>query len=215
MKILYLSQHLLFIQTILMKHLFLIFSILFSTSLFTQAQEVPPKVPRDSTNAFLNAHYGGGTRGFLENVYKNINYPLASRNNCNSGILIAKLTFGQNGQITNLTFYNPLDDDLEEEVTRIINLTAKGWKSSVAGKSFIISFSFLVGVREKLDGYINVTAEVLNSDGCETTKQLQRKLNRAVKKEKYEKALTYCIEILRRNPWSEEHIKLYKELMKR
>lgn len=195
-----------------MKNLLLIFSILLSNSLFVKAQDLPPKVFKDSVDAFFDAHYEGGSREFLEEVYQNIYFPLAARSNCNSGILIVKLIFGRNGQLTNLTFYNPLGDGLENEVKRVLLLTRKKWNNVNPDESIVISFSFTVGEKEKLEGYINVIA----LQNCyHTTEIFQKKLDKTISKEKYDKAIEYCTEIIKRNPWSEKHIKLYEELKKK
>lgn len=195
-----------------MKNLLLIFLILLSTSLFTQAQEIPPKVENDSTEAFLDAHFEGGAKGFLESIYQSINFPGEARNNCNSGISIAKLTFGKNGQIIDLTLYNSLGQGLDEEVIRMIRITQKSWKSTVAEKDVLISFAFRVGEKERISGYINVIAYGPDHNCFHTTKTFQKKLDKAIKKKKYDKAMEYCAEIIKRNPWSEEHHKLYDEL---
>jgi len=197
-----------------MKNLLLILAFLSSFPLFISAQEVPAQVHEDSIDAFLNTHYKDGARGFLEMFYKNINYPKVARRNCTSGILIVKLTFGKNGSIAKTELFNPLGDGIEEEVVRVINISKGGWKSLAEGRSISFSLGFIMGEKEKLNCYITMIA-VINGLNCYTIKDFQKKLNWALKKEKYEKALAYCDQILRRNPWSEEHIKIYEELVEK
>jgi hypothetical protein len=197
-----------------MKNLLLIIAFLFSSQ-FAQAQEIPAQVHEDSIDAFFNTYYEGGVRDFLEHFYKNINYPKSARKNCTSGILIIKLSFGENGTISKLQYFNPLCSGIESETSRVLNKSKAGWKASAKGKSITFSLGFMMGEKEKLDSYITVIADEVDGQRCYTTKDFQRKLDKAIKKGKDEKALAYCVEILKRNPWSAEHLKLYEALVKK
>lgn len=75
-----------------MKNPFLIipFFLISTVSIYAQNEDL-----EDKADAFLDAHYEGGAKAFLELVYTNINYPKIARANCVSGFSVTTI-FGEN-----------------------------------------------------------------------------------------------------------------------
>lgn len=196
-----------------MKNLFLITFCLFLTITSINAQN---DSLNDAADDFLDAHYEGGSKAFLELLYQNVQFPMEARNNCISGVSIVTIFFGKNGQIKGIQQRNPLGGGLQEEVSRVTNLTLNGWKKNIENEIFTFTVAFMVGERDKLKGYINIVAYGLPQyEQCPTTKEFEKKLAKALKKEKYEDAKAYCEQLLQRHPLSTAYLEQYEMIIKK
>jgi hypothetical protein len=195
-----------------MKNLFLITFCLFLTITSINAQKDSVSI---ANNNFLNEHYKGGAKAFLELLYQNVQFPAEARNNCISGVSIITILFGEDGQIKGIQQKNPLDGGLEEEVSRITRLTLNGWNKNIEDEIFTFSIAFMLGERDKLEGYIKVIASGLPQyEQCPTTKEFEKKLAKALKKKKYEAAKTHCEQLLQRHPLSTTYLEQYEMIIK-
>jgi hypothetical protein len=196
-----------------MKNLFLIILCFLIPTISIDAQNDDLE---DKADSFLDAHYEGGAKAFLELIYTNIKFPEEARSNCISGVSIMTIRFGQQGEIVGIQQRNPLGGGLQTELSRVIRLTVRDWKKNFEDTSFTFSIAFMIGERDKLDAYIRVIAYGLPQyEACPTTKYFEKKLKRTLEKKKYENAKVYCEELLQRHPFSETYLKQYEMIIEK
>lgn len=169
----------------------------------------------DAAHNFIEAYYEGGERAFLELFYKNFHFPADAQNNCIAGVSMMTITFEQRGQIVGIRQQNPLEYGLQDEFSRVTRLTRSHWKNNLEDTSFTFSIAFMVGERDKLDGYIKFIGYGSQYEQCPTTKEFEKKLTKALKKEAYEDAKFYCEQLLQRHPLSTAYLEQYEMIIKK
>lgn len=197
-----------------MKKLILILSLFltFSINAFSQDESM------DLFKDFLDNHYKGGEKAFLELFYTNIKFPIRARENCISGVSSMTINFGRRGRMLGIEQKYPLDYGIEQQISRVTELTENNWTSNTQDTSFTFTVAFITGEKEKLNADIKVIAYGMPQyKKCPTTKDFEKKLKKALKKGKYEEAKEYCEELLQRHPFSEDYLEyevVIKELLK-
>ncbi|MBI1228007.1 MAG: hypothetical protein GC192_22435 [Bacteroidetes bacterium] len=175
--------------------------------------------PADSSfvsnfDAVLEEHFEGGVKGLLQHFYSTVKYPSDARMHCRSGQLLVKATVSPQGAIQSVQFLNKLGNGIEEEMESVLKGTAGKWKSSSGIVELFFSIGFELEGIAKVNGDMKVVAygSGAHGEGCESTEDIELKMNKAIGKGKTEKAAEYCEELLRRDPFSPAYNKAYKTL---
>jgi len=162
----------------------------------------------------LPAHFVGGIDGFLRHFFEKVKYPADARLNCRSGQLLIKVTVSPKGEVQAVAFLNQLGYGIEEEVESVLKASDGKWNPSSEGAVlfFTIGFELEDVAKIKGDMKINAYGSGAHGDGCETTKVIEKQLDKAIMKGKKGKAMAYCEELLRRYPFSAEYTQMYNKV---
>lgn len=187
---------------------------IFMAGNFCMAQKNLPENFESNLAEVLENRFNGGSKPFFQLVYGNIKYPGEARAACRLGQLLVTLSISEQGHIENIQYLNELDYGLEEEVKRVLELTAGRWLPSENSSALYFSVGFHIERTADIKGDLKVTAYGLSGGdkSCENNQSIEEKLHKAIKKKQSEKALEYCEELLRRDPLSTEYRKIYAEL---
>lgn len=141
-------------------------------------------------------------------------YPADARTHCRSGQLLVKVMVSPQGAVQAVTFLNMLGYGIEEEVTSVLMATAGKWNTATESADLLFSIGFELDGIAKINGdmKINAYGSGAHGGGCESTEELEAQMDKAIKKGKKDKAMAYCEELLRRNPFSVEYANAYNEL---
>ncbi|XOV91073.1 MAG: hypothetical protein ACFHWX_12770 [Bacteroidota bacterium] len=114
-----------------------------------------------------------------------------------------------NGEIRNAQIINSLNEALDQEILRVLELTAGNWVSDDSTYEFRLPISFNSGGKDfYVDPAPNNYMEgiVLSTFGYSysfpSDQKLIEKLNKNVEQEKYQEAEDYVNELIRRNPFN-------------
>ncbi|MCU0347704.1 MAG: energy transducer TonB [Saprospiraceae bacterium] len=162
----------------------------------------------------LEERFEGGFQGFLRHFYQLVKYPQAARSNCRTGQLLVAVKISSDGAIQGVSFLNKLGFGIEEEVERVIKTSAGKWKTATNEADLFFSIAFIMEGVAELNGDMKIIAYGGGTSGgvCESTQDIETKMDNALKKGKKDKAMEYCEELLRRYPFSSLYIKAYSEL---
>lgn len=164
-------------------------------------------------------YYDGGSRQFLELMYHNIKYPHAAREQCRIGKLMTEVYISPESKIVRIEFKNPLPlgFGLEDAVISVIALSASHWKTEGEGIIVPVVFSFSIELKENLKGDINVIAYSTAPDSsCPVSRSsLEADLKRLEKREKWEKAVSVCEELVRRYPEESKYFEKFTKYSER
>ena len=166
----------------------------------------------ETRNNFIEKNYKGGEQVFLKYIYENISYPEDARNRCTMGFVKIKLELQKSGEITAIRFHNEIGDGIEKEIVRILSLTSGNWKSSKEERSTDLLFDWRINENLSGKGDINVSAGIQGI--CESTKNLESKLKRYIKKEKYKKAKGVLDKLKSRDSFTDAYDEVEKILDK-
>lgn len=166
-----------------------------------------------SFDEFIEAHYEGGTKGFLTLFYENVNYPNEARSHCVMGVVKIRLTISETGKVEKIGFYNKLGYGIEEEIVRVIELTEGNWKDINAGNSNVdILIEWRINEEPEELGDIRIVTEVQGMT-CMSTTLLEKRMRKYIKKEKYNKAREVYDFLMYRNPHSLKYINEGKTIL--
>lgn len=162
----------------------------------------------------LEERFVGGADAFLRHFFEKVHYPADAREHCRSGQLLVKVTVSPKGEIQAIQFLNKLGNGIEEEVETTIKATNGKWKTSPESSDLYFPIGFQLEGVAVVNGDLKVVAygSGAHGGGCESTPAIEAKMDKAIKKGKKDKAIEYCEELLRRNPFSAEYIKAYNVL---
>lgn len=162
---------------------------------------------------FLKTNYLPGPKAFLINIYENIKFPIGARTSCTVGKLKMRLVIHQDGFIEKVQFLNMLGNGLEEEAIRVMQFVKKDWLTLEKDTTRVVdlTIAWQIGTTQVIKGDINLVAE----GRCNSNAYYLRKLEKMMKKEKYEKAKLITIELLKRDPDSSQFRQLDKVVTER
>jgi hypothetical protein len=169
----------------------------------------------------IDKRYKGGEIKFREFIEQNLEYPVNSVINKNIGFSITGITITPKGKIVEISNTNPIDDFIEKDIIRVLNLTKKNWLKSDSiseNETFYIQIAYILNGKKKPPEIINpvnekynfiepivITALGLNdSFSPPTDEYVAIMFSEYLKKNKYDEALIYIDELIRRNPFNKE-----------
>lgn len=164
-----------------------------------------PLSAQDTTDvfaAFLEAHYDGGERAFLEDVYQTIRYPQAARANCGIGHLRVRVIVKADGGLQRITFLTPFGYGVPEEVTRVLSAHQRKWIGTGHAEQLDFSIGYQLGGSPEVKGDVTVVAYTVGNphapSGCPANEDLEKRLRRAAEKGREHRVKELTEELLRR-----------------
>ena len=143
---------------------------------------------------------------------------MGARINCGYGKSVVEISIDKRGNLVEINFEGKvrLGFGLEDEIIRIIKLTAKNWKASTTPAQFKLGIVFWLKDRDpEMSGDVFVIGYGLPNEDCiKSKKTYQKQLVKYEKRKKYKKALEACKALLKREPEDEELLKKYEYFTK-
>ena len=196
--------------------------ISFSSGLYSQKFKKP-----------IDYRFKGGEMGYISFFSKGIHFPKTSIENGTFANSITKIKVNPEGTVTEITVINPIDSIIDNEVLRVINLSKNFWKKCDSinhDQVFYVQIAFslpgfqpnlckpksqeimklfpepiIVGIPESL--LPTLSKENSIKKPFEKSEELSERLNSNLKNEKFEEALPFLNELIKREPFNRE---LYK-----
>jgi hypothetical protein len=181
----------------------------------------------------IDYRFKGGEIGYISFFSKSIHFPETAIKNGIIANSITKITLNPEGKIIEISFINPIDSIIDNEVLRVIDLSKIFWKRCDSIKHdqvFYIQIAFslpgfqpnlckpkskeimkifpepiLVGIPESLPH--TLTKENNSKISVKESEELSGELNSTLKNEKFEEALPLLNELIKRDPFNRD---LYK-----
>jgi hypothetical protein len=202
--------------------LLLLFCISISDSLYSQKFKKP-----------IDYRFKDGEMGYISFFSKSIHFPVTSIEKGTFANSITKITVNPEGEVTEIAVINPIDSIIDNEVLRVINLSKNFWKKCDSIKHdqvFYIQIAFslpgfqpnlckpnskeimklfpepiIISIPESL--LPSLSKENDSKRPIEKSEELSEKLNSNLKSEKFEDALPFLNELIKRDPFNRD---LYK-----
>ena len=167
----------------------------------------------------INTRFKGKETGLRTLLAKNLNYPALSLEEKSIGYSITGITITPEGKIFEISTINPIDESIEKDIYRVLQMTKNKWLKSdtvSTNQTFYVQIAYALGntpvienpVKDKHNfiDVIVVTALGLGNDNFlpESDESIATKLGEALEKNKYSKAQSYIDELIRRNPFNKE-----------
>jgi hypothetical protein len=165
---------------------------------------------------FVEEQFKGGTIEFRKFITANIKYPQQSVEKAVVGLSISSCTITPDGAIENISIINPIDQHIDLEVKRVIELTKTKWNKSEdsISRTFYLQIYFILkGIQfdtyeltaENVIKSFSVTVLGLKLSEAEvpkrTTQYIIESIGTALSRKKYPDALEFINEAIRRNPF--------------
>ena len=202
--------------------LLLLICISISDSLYSQKFKKP-----------IDYRFKGGEMGYISFFSKCIHFPVTSIEKGTFANSITKIKVNPEGKVTEITVINPIDSIIDNEVLRVINLSKSFWKKCDSirhDQVFYIQIAFsLPGFQPNLckpksKEIMNLFPEPIivsvpefllptlskgndSKKPIEKSEELSERLNSNLKNEKFEDALPFLNELIKREPFNRD---LYK-----
>lgn len=202
--------------------LLLLACILISNTLYSQKFKKP-----------IDYRFKGGETSYISFFSKNIHFPMIAIENGTIANSITKITLNPEGEISEVTIINPVDSIIDSEVLRVIDLSKNFWKKCDSIKhdqAFYIQIAFslpgfqpnickprsreimklfpepiLVSIAKSLPP--DLTKDIDSKISFKKSEELSEKLNSNLHNEKFEDALPFLNELIKRDPFNRD---LYK-----
>ena len=182
---------------------------LFTLSSFISSEN--NTITNDDDSSFyyvLDNRFTGGSDAFIELFKKNVRYPQEAFDNCRVGLSKLKLTISQDGQLEKYEFTNKLGMGIEEKLSTFLDATKEEWKSWARASEMEMTIGF--SLITKSDSYYP-DADLLvlqksafkfatDNEYCDSDSKVEKRVKKYIKKRKYDKALSFSEELLRRHP---------------
>ncbi len=160
----------------------------------------------------LDNRFQGGSDAFIELFKKNVRYPQEAFDNCRVGLSKIKLTISQDGKLDKFEFSNELGMGIEEKLTTFLEATKEDWKSWARASEMEMTIGF--SLITKSDSYYP-DADLLvleksafkfatDNEYCDSDAKVIKRVKKYIKKKKYDKALPFAEELIRRHPDEQE-----------
>ncbi|MFK7773089.1 MAG: hypothetical protein AB8F94_13160 [Saprospiraceae bacterium] len=172
-------------------------------------------VNEDNTSFYyvLDNRFEGGSDAFIELFKKNISYPQEAFDNCRVGLSKIKLKISQDGKLEKYEFSNKLEMGIEEKLSAFFDSTKDNWKAwaRTSEMEMTIGFSLIT----KSDSYYP-DADLLvleksafkfatDNEYCDGDAKVEKRVKKYIKRKKYDKALSFAEELVRRHPDNQEY----------
>jgi hypothetical protein len=163
-----------------------------------------------------------GEKGLSDFLMKNIQFPESSLRNNTFGYSISRILISPDGRIDSITIINPIDKYIDREVIRLLKLTSKLWlKCDTVNHSqpFYIQIVFSMKSMNQNLSLSNTVSNKLfikpvlvtafgfkngSRETPETDEILWTKCSELVNSGKFNDALPYVNDLIKRNPFNKE-----------
>jgi hypothetical protein len=202
--------------------LLLLVCISLSDSLYAQKFKKP-----------IDYRFKNGENGYISFFSKNINFPVQAIENGTIGNSITRISLNPDGEINGITIINPIDSIIDKEVLRVIDLSKSFWKKCDTinhNQVFYIQIAFSLSgfqpnlCKPKTDEILKLfpvpilitqpgpLAGTLSKEDnakipFKKNEELSEKVNSMLDKGKFEEALPFINELIKRDPFNRD---LYK-----
>lgn len=191
----------------------------FSSFIYSKNQEetiLKNEACLDTGSSFyyvLDNRFQGGSDAFIEEFEKYVSYPQEAFDNCRLGLakISAKITV--DGKLEDLKFLNPLGFGIEEKLQNFFDKTSTNWKAWARSSNFEMTVGFSL-ITSKDSYYPDADLLVLEKSAyrwatdnkfCDPDAKIQKRIKKYFKKKKYEKAIPFIEELMRRYPDNTEY----------
>ena len=134
--------------------------VLFSIAIIISIVIFPASAQKNSSNkekVYLEVdempEYPGGKEGFLKFIASNVKYPEEAKKKKISGKVFVSFVVDKKGVVTDARVVRTINDALDKEALRVINLMAKWKPGKMDGKPVDVQFTvpilFKLGDKEK------------------------------------------------------------------
>ena len=173
------------------------------------------EISNDDETSFyyvLDNRFQGGSDAFIELFKENIRYPQEAFDNCRVGLSKIKLSISKDGKLEDFKFTNKLGMGIEEKLSHFLESTKNDWKAWARDSEMELTIGF--SLITKSDSYYP-DADLLvleksafkfatNNEYCDSDAKVEKKVNKYIKRKKYDKALSFAEELVRRHPDNQE-----------
>lgn len=169
------------------------------------------KITADEGSSFyyvLDNRFTGGSDAFIELFNKNVRYPKEAIDNCRVGISKMKLSISQDGKLEKYEFTNELGMGIEDKLSTFFDATKDNWKSWARASDMEMTIGF--SIISKSDSYYpdadllvlekSAFKHATNTKYCDSDSKVEKRVRKYIKKKKYDKALSFAEELIRRYP---------------
>ena len=168
---------------------------------------------QDKINANLNESLVYGTKEFYREMGMKLGYPLEARRNGVMGLSVFSFRVDCNNEVVDMNFETILNYGIEEEITRQMQALKVNWKPCNVRPNERIRIKIAFGINKVYEPEeVEIMVNAMGDYRVISDKTLRKQLNKAVKKNKAEKAQEYLKILLARYPFNEEYLKLQTQL---
>lgn len=181
----------------------------------------------------VDYRYKNGEKGLLEFLAKSIQYPENSFKNKSIGYSITELSISPSGEISHIKTINPIDDQIDAEIIRVLRQTKNKWKQDdtlTEDQNFYIQVAFIISgfqQNHKLTNPVHrssflepivITAMNFKNDPAmlpESDEIIIGKSSEHLKNNELKEALVLVSELIKRNPFNKDLYQLRMGIYKR
>lgn len=156
----------------------------------------------------LDNRFKGGSDAFIELFKEKVSYPKEAFDNCRVGMSKIKVKISQDGSLEKYEFTNELGMGIEDRLMEFFESTKDEWKAWARSSEMEMTVGF--SLITKSDSYYPDTDLLVleksafkyakTNDYCDSDAKIEKKVKKYIKKKKYDKALSFAEELIRRYP---------------
>lgn len=161
----------------------------------------------------LDNRFQGGSDAFIELFKDNVRYPQEAFDNCRVGLSKIKISISKDGKLEKYEFTNKLEMGIEEKLSTFFDKTKDNWKAWARSSEMEMTIGF--SLITKSDSYYP-DADLLvleksafkfatNNEYCDSDAKVEKRVKKYIKKRKYDKALSFAEELVRRHPDNQDY----------
>lgn len=168
-------------------------------------------ITNDEDSSFyyvLDNRFDGGSDAFIKLFKENMRYPKEAFDNCRVGLSKIKLMISKDGKLEKYEFSNTLGMGIEGKLSAFLDSTKGNWKAWARASEMEMTVGF--SLITKSDSYYP-DADLLvleksafkfatNNEYCDSDAKVEKRVKKYIKKKKYDKALSFAEELIRRHP---------------
>ncbi len=186
-----------------------------SSFIFSSNNDIEINCEEDSSFYYvLDNRFNGGSDAFIDLFKKHVSYPQEAFDNCRVGLSKIKLSISQDGQLEKYEFNNKLEMGIEKKLISFFEVTKDKWKSWARASEMEMTIGF--SLITKSDSYYP-DADLLvleksafkfatNNEYCDSDSKVEKRVRKYIKRKKYDKALSFAEELIRRHPDNQEYL---------
>lgn len=165
-------------------------------------------------NSKLNDALVSGSEGFYQELSMNIRYPRDARISGLIGLSVFSFKVNCNDEIVDLKFATKLEKGIEVEIARQLQTLSFNWKKcDERSEDQTIEIKIAFGInRNYSPEAADIVVNAIGDFPVETDEQLIKKLNKAIEKNKYDKAKKPLEALILRYPYNTEYRKISRLL---
>lgn len=171
----------------------------------------------------LDNRFKGGSDAFIESFKKNVSYPQEAFDNCRVGLSKIKIRISKDGKLEKYKFLTQLEMGIEQKLVSFFEATKNDWKAWARPSEMDMTVGF--SLITKSDSYYP-DADLLVieksafkyakvSEYCDSDSKIEKRVKKNIKRKKYDKALSFAEELIRRHPDNQDYLNQIKLIQKK